>query len=101
MFDAAHVSELANRCSPLSAKLPELARQILRYLQQHPKAQDTIEGIAVWWVSERAIKKWLPQVRKALAVLVTHGYLEKHTAAGGNVFYRLPPSQRSRIASRR
>jgi Fe2+ or Zn2+ uptake regulation protein len=98
--DARCFRRTPNRCLAINTKLPKLARHILRYLREHPEAQDTIEGITVWWVSERAIKQWLPQVRKALAALVTHGYLEKHTAAG-NVFYRLPPSQRSRIASRR
>ena len=47
----------------------------------------------VWWVSERAIKQWLPQVRESLAALVAEGYLESYTAADGRVFYRIkkPP----------
>jgi hypothetical protein len=81
--------KLANPCPPPNPKLPELARQILRYLQEHPKAQDTVEGIAVWWVSERAIKRWLPQLRKSIAALVAHGYLEKRTARDGRVLYRV------------
>jgi Fe2+ or Zn2+ uptake regulation protein len=64
-------------------------------LREHPEAQDTIEGITVWWVSERAIKQWLPQIRNALATLVARGYLEKHTVAGGRVFYRLCLRNRS------
>jgi Fe2+ or Zn2+ uptake regulation protein len=80
-----------NRCQRIDKKLPQLARHILRYLREHPEAQDTIEGITVWWVSERAINQWLPQVRYALAILVARGYLEKHTLAGGRVFYRLCP----------
>jgi hypothetical protein len=47
----------------------------------------------VWWVSERAIKQWLPQVRKSLTGLVTLGYLEKDAAADGRVFYRLKQSR--------
>jgi len=82
-----------NRCSPINTKLPKLARHILRYLREHPEAQDTVEGIMVWWVSERAIKQWLPQVRKSLTGLVTLGYLEKAAAADGRVFYRLKQSR--------
>jgi hypothetical protein len=93
---------LAKPCSPINAKLPELARQILRYLQEHPRAEDTIEGITVWWVSERAIKQWLPHVRKSLTALVSRGYIEKHTAADGRVFYRLSRSRlRRKVGSRK
>ena len=99
--DADGLHPTVNRCLAINTKLPKLAHHILRYLREHPEAQDTIEGITVWWVSERAIKLWLPQVRKALATLVRDGYLEKRIAAGGNVFYRLCPSRRPRNASRK
>ena len=81
-----------NRCLTIKTKLPKLALQILRYLREHPEAQDTVEGIMVWWVSERAIKNWLPQVRKSLAALVARGYLEKRTT-DGRIFYRLNQSR--------
>jgi hypothetical protein len=55
----------------------------------------------VWWVSERAIKHWLPQVRSSLVALVTRGYLEKHTGADGRVFYRLSQSRLPRRVSSR
>src|SRR5580704_7808698 len=83
------------RCSPINTKLPKLARDILRYLREHPEAQDTFEGIMVWWVSDRAIKRWLPHVRRSIAALVARGYLEKRTAADGRVFYR--PNQSRRL----
>lgn len=87
------------RCSPINTKLPKLARQILRYLREHPEAQDTLEGIMEWWVSEQAIKQYLPHVRKSLAALMTGGYLEKRTAADGRVFYRLDQSRSSAKAN--
>jgi hypothetical protein len=90
-----------NRCLPINTKLPKLARQILRYLREHPEAQDTVEGIMVWWVSERAIKHWLPQVRRSLAVLVARGYLEKRMTVDGRVFYRVDPSRPTRRESSR
>ena len=83
------------RCLAIKTKLPKLALQILRYLQDHPEAQDTMEGIMVWWVSERAIKNWLPQVRRSLAALVASGYLEKRTT-DGRIFYRLNRSRARR-----
>jgi hypothetical protein len=79
------------RCLPINTKLPKLARHILRYLREHPEAQDTVEGIMVWWVSERAIKRWLPEARKSLAALVAQGYVEERTGCDGRTFYRLTP----------
>ena len=79
-----------------NVQLPSFAREILRYLQEHPEAQDTVEGMMVWWVSERGIKQWLAQVRRSLAALVARGYLEKRTTADGRVFYRANPSRTTR-----
>jgi hypothetical protein len=78
-----------NGCPPINKKLPDLARHILRYLSDHPEAQDTLEGIMVWWVSERAIKHWLPEVRSSLAVLLAQGYVVKQTGLGRRTVYRL------------
>ena len=41
--------------------------QILAYLVEHPKAQDTVEGIVEWWLLERAIKYQKTQIVKAIA----------------------------------
>lgn len=60
-------------------RLPIFAREVLRYTREHLEAQDAINGIMVWWVSQRAIKPWLPHVRRSIAALVARGYLEKRT----------------------
>jgi hypothetical protein len=70
-------------------RLPSFAREILRYLREHAEAQDTVEGIMGWWISERTIKQWLPHVRKSFAALVACSYLERRTAVDGRVFHRL------------
>jgi hypothetical protein len=60
-----------------NGRLPSFAIEIPGYLREHPEVQDTLEGVMLWWVSERAIKHWLPQVRASLALLVARGHLEK------------------------
>jgi hypothetical protein len=55
----------------------------------------------VWWVSERAIKLWLPEARKSLAALVTRGYLAKNINADGQTFYRATKLLRPRRAHSR
>jgi hypothetical protein len=48
----------------------QIAYEILQYLIDHPKAQDTLEGIVQWWLSEGTIKRQA-FVKEALSVLVT------------------------------
>jgi hypothetical protein len=49
-----------------------VAIAILHYLQEHPMAKDSAEGIAKWWVSEEQAL-----VKKALEFLVKTGIVEK------------------------
>ena len=81
----------AHRCRARSrshnGRLPSLSIEMLRYLREHPATQDTLEGIMVWWVSEREMKRWLAQVRASLTALVARGHLEERTAADLRVFY--------------
>jgi len=55
----------------------EIIREILSYLLEHPDAQDTFEGIIQWWLLERKIIYQTSLVEKALAELVTKGFLVK------------------------
>jgi hypothetical protein len=55
----------------------------------------------VWWVSERAIKLWLPEARKSLAALVSRGYLAKNAGADGQILYRATKLPRARKARSR
>jgi hypothetical protein len=96
-----YLHSILERFLPIHKKVPKLARHILRYLKDHPNARDTVEGITVWWVSERAIKEWLPEVRKSLSSLVACGYLKKRKAGDGRIVYRLNRSPAPRKASSR
>ena len=57
----------------------------------------------VWWVSEQAIKQWLPQVRSSLATLVARGYLAKrygYTPAAAKGVHDRVGAQLAHLASR-
>jgi hypothetical protein len=60
------------------------ADEVLAYLVEHPQAQDTIEGIVRWWLSEQTIRYGVADVEVALSGLVGHDLL------------RIEPSQRTR-----
>jgi hypothetical protein len=74
----------------------QLRTLILGYLDDHPTAMDTLDGIAEWWVLRQQIETEVRRVSRVLAGLVSDGLLEEHEQ-GGIRFYRrsapaFPPS---------
>lgn len=67
----------------------QIGNEILAYLVDHPKAQDTLEGIVNWWLLERAIKFQEAQVKKALAGLVAKGLVMEHKGMDSQTHYRI------------
>lgn len=67
--------------------LERLAKEIMQYLQTHPSAADTADGIAKWWIWRQRITGMVSNVQSALDQLVEQGYLVTRTVAG-EVFYK-------------
>ena len=67
----------------------EIARDILAYLMGHPGAQDTLEGIAEWWLLEQRIKRQMAVVREALADLVAENLVLKRQGKDSRTHYRI------------
>jgi hypothetical protein len=57
-------------------------QRILSYLADRPRAMDTVEGIALYWVEAE-----VEDVRRALTELVDEGRLVAYRQAG-QVYYR-------------
>lgn len=53
----------------------EMVRDVLTYLVNNPDAQDTLEGIAEWWLLERKIESRAAKVKEVLAELVAKGLI--------------------------
>lgn len=66
-----------------------VARAILAYACRNPEAQDTISGIAEWWLTEERIKAQLATVKAALTDLVARGLMLRHTGKDSQVHYRV------------
>jgi len=74
-----------------------LADEVLAYLVQHPQAQDTMEGIAEWWLMEQRIRYAVADVEAALHELVGNDSLVASQCGDGRTYYRLNRAQEREI----
>ena len=58
-------------------RVKTVAREIEHYLEAHPGAADSLEGIASWWVSRQRIRDELEIVQAALEQLADTGIVSK------------------------
>ena len=77
----------------------EIEREILAYLIDHPEANDTLDGIAQWWLLERKIYYHLIKVREALNELVAKGYLIQNAGSGKCIRYKVDKNRLEEITS--
>jgi hypothetical protein len=66
-----------------------LADEVLAYLLQHPQSQDTMEGIAEWWLLEQRIRHAIADVEAALRELVSNDFLVACQCRDGRTYYGL------------
>ena len=71
----------------------KISNEILEYLVEHPRAQDTLEGIVNWWLMEQTIKFQEAQVKKALADLVAKGLVIEQKGNDSKIHYRVNQSR--------
>jgi Fe2+ or Zn2+ uptake regulation protein len=77
-----------------------LADEILRYLVEHPEAQDTIEGVVDWWLTERRVRQGIAEVDAALQLLVDKGLVRVVRARDGKKHYSLKRKKKINIRKR-
>jgi hypothetical protein len=66
-----------------------IAEQIVHYLRMHPKAGDTLEGIARWWLASEQIDASVRDTAAALETLVQTDIVEAVRTSTGATFFRL------------
>jgi hypothetical protein len=79
--------------------ISQIAAAILAYLAEHPKAQDTLEGIVEWWLLEQEIKRRTAMVQEALTELLAKGLVVERKGRDGRMHYRLNGHKRREIAA--
>lgn len=68
-------------------QLEKVADEIIRYLQQHQFAADTLEGISHWWITRQRIEEDKQRVHAALEYLVERRQLHCRQLPDGSVLY--------------
>jgi hypothetical protein len=77
------------KCELLINDKSKIGNEILAYLVDHPKAQDTLEGIVEWWLLEREIKFQTAGVKEALSELVAKGLILEKKGSNSQIHYRI------------
>ena len=65
----------------------QLAEEIVRYLEDHPNAADTTEGIAKWWLRLQGFQVSIESVQEALDYLVAKSLVKRRTKGDGESIY--------------
>ena len=69
----------------------EIADEILDYLQLHPSAMESRDGILQCWILQRRFLRGLMALDVALARLLAEGRIEAVRGADGRLLYRAAP----------
>jgi hypothetical protein len=75
----------------------QIARELLTYLEKHPDAQDTLDGIVQSWLAGRGGKYKPATVREVVKDLVLEGTILESKTAGSDTVYRLNVAKRNRM----
>jgi len=67
----------------------KIAVAVLRYLQEHPDAKDTLEGIAQWWLLTEYVERKLEEVKRGVAILLVRGLIVEVRKEGRQPYYQL------------
>lgn len=79
---------------PSRTSLSQVREAILAYLQQHPGAADTAQGIACWWLPE-TLRGDEETVAKALETLMAEGHIHRHINVDRHMIYSSPAKRRT------
>jgi len=70
----------------------------LHYLQVHPDAKDTLEGIAQWWLLKEWTERKFQQIEASISQLVSRGLLVERRREGLAPYYWLNRAKQDEIS---
>ncbi len=72
----------------------ELAREIAAYLDMHPDAADSLEGVIQCWVLQDRFLRGIGHVAQALERLIASGEIERIIGPDNRPIFRAGPRRR-------
>lgn len=75
------------------AAIIAIAEELRHYIKTHPRAADSLEGVAKWWLARQRYEQAVEKVERALDYLVAQGDLSKHISSSGGAVYTPPKNQ--------
>lgn len=66
-----------------------LSQRIISYLEKHPEAGDTLEGIVTWWLEQERIDRVVDEVADVLRSLEKKGTIQAHRTQTGTTIYKI------------
>lgn len=73
---------------PYQVDVASLKQEVLGYLNEHPQAQDTLDGVLQWWLVRNRVTAGLNWLYTALEELEAEGWVCKVTGPDGQQWYR-------------
>lgn len=77
----------------------KIAQEILSYLDHHPEAKDTLDGIAQWWLLREWSERKLAEVERAVLLLLSKDLIVETRRQGLPPIYRLNHDKLAEISA--
>jgi hypothetical protein len=77
---------------PADNGLSAVAQAIRRYIEAHPNAADSVDGILHWWLTRQHYTDAVRDVQDALDQLVARGLISCQRLSDGRVVYQRAPT---------
>ena len=82
------VADSSNEQADENEREKQLEQAVMSYLHEHPRAMDTLEGIAEWWIMRQKVRVDIETLTRALERMTDRGLLER-IGSGESARYRL------------
>lgn len=76
----------------LSVQERKIAAEVLQYLLRNQSAQDTLDGIATWWIESQRVHQAIEEVSTAIEFLISLDLVVVNEVPGQARYYRFNTS---------
>jgi len=66
-----------------------IARALLNYLRKFPEAQDTLEGISEWWLTDQHVRSHPTILKGVLNEMAARGFVLQLKGQDAQIHYRM------------